>query len=62
MTRFARTVHIEAPAADIWAVLMDVEAWPGRLLSLILRRTLFSRNTKSATEGLKRHVEKRRPS
>ena len=145
MSRFARTIRIEAPAADVWSVMMDIEAWPswasqfkrlermdpgplgvgsrvrvrptrlptsvwvvtefaaersftwesgmgvgvrligghvltpdgtgtnaefsleaagfvGKLLSPILRRTFFTRNTRSATEGLKRHVEDRRAS
>lgn len=140
MSKLARTIHINAPAADVWAVLMDVERWPswasqfegieridagplaagsrvrvrmkgmlasvwrvtefddgrsftwasspapgtvmtgghvltadaqgtnaefsleasgplGRLVSPLLRPTLFSRNTTRATEGLKRHVE-----
>jgi uncharacterized membrane protein len=142
MSRFARIIHIDAPATDVWQVMMDIETWPswasqfkrlerldsgplamgsrvrvrparlpasvwevtelaegrtftwestmgpgvrllgghlltpdvtgtnaefsleatgimGRLLSPILRRTFFTRNTKSATEGLKRHVEGR---
>lgn len=29
----------------------------GRVLAPLLRRTVFSRNTRNATEGLKRHVE-----
>jgi uncharacterized protein YndB with AHSA1/START domain len=144
MTRFARSIRIEAPAADVWAAMMDVETWPtwasqfkrlerldggplgqgsrvrvrpkgqlatvwqvtefepgrsftwasdllpglrvtggheltsggnatdaefwleasgalGRLLSPVLRRTVFSSNTRSATEGIKRHMEARRP-
>lgn len=28
MSRFARNVHIDAPAADVWAVMMDLEQWP----------------------------------
>jgi hypothetical protein len=144
MTRFARSIQIEAPVADVWAVMMEVETWPawasqfarlerldggplalgsgvrvrpkgqpasvwhvtefdagrsftwasdlmtglrvtgghaltphdkatdaefwleasgvlGSLLSPVLRRTIFSRNTRSATEGLKRHMEARDP-
>jgi hypothetical protein len=144
MTRFARTIQIEAPAADIWATMVDVERWPiwasqferleqleagplalgsrvrvrpkgmpaavwkvseyeeghaftwgsslapgmrlvgghvltadgdtteaefwleadgvlGTLLGPVLRRMIFSRNTRSATEGLKRHMEKPEP-
>ncbi len=142
MTRFARTIRIEAPPEEIWAVLVDVEAWPtwasqferidrldagpiafgsrvlvkpkkmpartwkitnyeegrsftwgsplspgvrvigghsltpagdgttaefwleahgpiGTLLGPILRRSIFRENTRTATEGLKRHVEGR---
>jgi len=142
MARAARTVHIEAPSADVWAAMTDVEAWPmwapqmkrldrleagplalgsrvrvrpkslpaaiwrvmeyeegrsftwastlvpgarvtgghvltpdgdttraefwleasgalGRLVGPLLRRTVFSRNTRSATQGLKRHMEAR---
>jgi uncharacterized membrane protein len=142
MSRVARTVHIEAPAADIWAVLTVVEGWPswasqvrrlerlepgplalgsrvrisaprlpasvwvvteyeeprsftwesaflpgvrligwhvltpdasgtnvelaleatgalGRLLNPILARAIFNRNTRTATDGLKRHIEAR---
>lgn len=144
MSRFARTIHINAPRNDVWRVMMDIEAWPawasqfkrlerldsgplalgsrvrvrptrlpasvwvvtefateqsftwestmspgvrlvgghvltpdgsgtnaefsleatgplGKLLNPILRRTFFTRNTKSATDGLKRQVEDRRP-
>ena len=41
----------------------DAEFWLeaagplGSLLSPVLRRTLFARNTRTATEGLKRHAE-----
>ena len=145
MSRFARSIHIAAPAPDVWQALVDVEAWPGwasqfrridlldpvpltvdsrvriqpkgmlpttwrvteyddgrsftwesslapgvrvrgghvltpeadassaefwleaggvigSLLSPLLRRTVFSRNTHNATEGLKRYVEGRTPS
>ncbi len=140
MARYGRSIRVEAPAAQVWATLVDVETWPvwasqfkrlerldagplavgsrvrvkprgmpssvwqvtgyedgrsftwtsssgpglhltgghvvtpvggaataefwleasgpiGRLLTPILRRTIFSRNTKSATEGLKSHIE-----
>lgn len=142
MSRFARTVHIDAQAAAVWATMMDIENWPqwasqfkrlerldgsglalgsrvrvwpkglpasvwqvteyeegrsftwgsrlgpgvqvtgghlltptangttaqfwleangplGSLLAPILRRLVFSRNTRTATEGLKHHVEQR---
>src|SRR3989304_3616025 len=29
MSRYARSIHIEAPAADVWAAIVDVETWPG---------------------------------
>jgi len=144
MSRYARSIHIEAPAADVWAAIVDVETWPawasqfkhlerldagplaprsrvrvrpkgmpeavwqvtdyeegrsftwasslapgvritgghvvtpdgnatdaefwleargalGALLTPLLRRTVFSRNTGSATEGLKSYMEKRGP-
>ncbi len=144
MSRVARSVRIEAPATEVWAALVDVEAWPawaaqfkrlerldkgplasgsrvrvrpkgmpgavwtvtefedgrsftwtsrlapgvrltggheltpdgnrtdaefwleasgalGSLLSPILRRTIFRRNTASATDGLKHHIESRSP-
>jgi hypothetical protein len=140
MSRYARSIGIEAPPADVWATIVDVERWPvwasqfkdlerldpgplaagsrvrvrpkgmpgsvwqvtdyregssftwasslgpgtlvtggheltadgdgtnaefwleatgplGKLLGPLLRRTVFSRNTRSATEGLKRHIE-----
>jgi uncharacterized membrane protein len=28
MPRFARSIQIDAPRADVWAVMMDIEAWP----------------------------------
>lgn len=28
MTNVERTIHIEAPAADVWRVIKDVERWP----------------------------------
>ena len=142
MSRLARSIHIAAPAPDVWQALIDVEAWPGwasqfkrielldpaplrvgsrvriqpkgmlattwrvtayddgrsftwesslapgvrvrgghvltpeaggssaefwleasgvigSLLSPLLRRTVFSRNTRNATDGLKRLVEGR---
>ena len=142
MSRFARSIHIAAPAPDVWMALVDVEAWPGwasqfrrielldpaplkqgsrvrirpkgmlastwrvseydqgrsftwesspvpglrvrgghvlapeadgssaefwleaggavgSILSPLLRRTVFSRNTRNATGGLKRYVEGR---
>jgi uncharacterized membrane protein len=140
MARLDRSVHIDAAAADVWAVMMDLEHWPrwasqfksleqvggsglalnrrvrvspkgmpasvwqvteyedgrsftwqsrlapgvrvtgghvltptgsgttaqfwldadgplGSLLGPVLRRLVFKRNTKTATEGLKRYVE-----
>lgn len=143
MSRFTRSVHIDAPAADVWTAMVDIETWPawasqfkrldrldagplalksrvrvrpkgqpasvwqvtefedgrsfswssalmpgvrvtgghvisphsggttaefwlesggllGRLLGPLLRRTIFSRNTRSATEGLKAHLERAR--
>ncbi len=142
MSRFTRSIHVDAPAADVWAAMVDVETWPawaaqfkrldrldsgplalksrvrvrpkgqlasvwqvtefedsrsftwvsnlmpgvrvtgghvitphsggttaefwlesdgplGRLLGPLLRRTIFSRNTRSATTGLKKHMERR---
>ncbi len=142
MSRFTRSIHIDAPAADVWAAMVDVETWPawaaqfkrldrldsgplalksrvrvrlkgqlasvwqvtefedsrsftwasnlmpgvrvtgghvitphsggttaefwlesggllGRLIGPLLRRTIFSRNTRSATTGLKAHMERR---
>ena len=53
MSRFAQSIRIQAPWIAVWAVLVDVEVWP----SSLLHRTIFSRNTRSATEGLKRYVE-----
>lgn len=144
MSRYARSIHIKAPPADVWAACVDVETWLawasqfkrlerldtgplapgsrirvrpkgmpaavwqvtdyeaersftwasspvpgvrftgghvvtpdglgttaafwleasgalGTLLSPLLRRRIFSRNTRSATEGLKSHIEERRP-
>ena len=29
MSRFARSIHIAAPAPHVWKALVDVEAWPG---------------------------------
>ncbi len=140
MSRFARSIRIAATPADVWKVLVDIEAWPlwasqftrlerldsaplgpgsrvrvkpkgmlastwrvteyedvrsftwesslapgllvtgghvlsadgdgtnaefwleaggalGGVLAPVLRRTVFSRNTRSATEGLKRYME-----
>src|SRR3972149_8090737 len=28
MSRYARSIHIEAPPADVWAAIVDVETWP----------------------------------
>jgi len=141
MSRFARSIRIGAPSADVWAAIVDVEAWPawasqfrrlerldasplavgsrvrvtpkgmpgavwrvteyeeglsftwessllpgvhvtgghtvaadgndtdagfwleasgtlGKLLTPLLRRTVFSRNTRSATAGLKSYMER----
>jgi hypothetical protein len=44
--------------AEFW---LAAEGALGTLLAPVLRRTVFSRNTRSATEGLKRHMEKPRP-
>lgn len=140
-SRFPRSIRIEAPSADVWAAIVDVEAWPawatqfrrlerleasplavgsrvrvapkgmpsavwqvteyeeglsftwaaslfpgvrltgghtvaadgggtdaefwleasgtlGKQLTPLLRRTVFSRNTRSATEGLKSYMER----
>jgi hypothetical protein len=45
-----------ATNAEFW---LEAKGVLGALLSPILRRTLFSRNTRSATDGLKRHIESR---
>jgi hypothetical protein len=45
--------------AEFW---LDADGPLGSLLGPILRRTVFSRNTRTATEGLKRHVEQLAPS
>lgn len=55
--------HVLTPSdqgtdAEFW---LEATGVLGALLSPILRRTVFSRNTRSATEGLKRHVEGLRP-
>jgi len=44
--------------AEFW---LDASGILGTLLTPLLRRTLFSRNTRTATEGLKSHVERRGP-
>ncbi|MGZ5410488.1 MAG: SRPBCC family protein [Aeromicrobium sp.] len=28
MSRFARSIRIAVPSADVWAAIVDVEAWP----------------------------------
>lgn len=28
MSRFARSIRIRAPSAEVWAAIVDVEAWP----------------------------------
>jgi hypothetical protein len=43
--------------AEFW---LDASGWLGTLLGPVLRRRIFSRNTKSAAEGLKRFMEVRR--
>jgi hypothetical protein len=48
----------DATDAEFW---LDAEGALGSLLAPVLRRTVFSRNTRSATEGLKRHMERPRP-
>jgi uncharacterized membrane protein len=60
---FAR--YLDAPAAEVWAAMIDVETWPEwasqfkRLDRLDERRRLiFSRNTRRATMGLKMHMER----
>jgi hypothetical protein len=45
-----------ATNAEFW---LEAKGVLGALLSPILRRTIFSRNTRSATDGLKRHIESR---
>jgi hypothetical protein len=40
--------------AEFW---LEAGGLLGTLLGLVLRRRIFSRNTKSATEGLKRFLE-----
>jgi uncharacterized membrane protein len=40
--------------AEFW---LEASGALGSLLGLVLRRTVFSRNTRSATEGLKRYME-----
>lgn len=53
--------HILSPDGDgtnaeFW---LEASGSLGQLLNPLLRRTVFSRNTKSATEGLKRYMETR---
>jgi hypothetical protein len=45
--------------AEFW---LEASGVFGRLVAPVLRRTVFSRNTRSATEGLKRYMEGRRQS
>ena len=45
--------------AQFW---LDADGPLGSLLGPVLRRLVFSRNTRAATEGLKRHVEQQSPS
>ncbi|MDQ2935106.1 MAG: SRPBCC family protein [Chloroflexota bacterium] len=56
--------HLVTAAGDGVNVELWLEAsgWLGRLLGPMLRRTIFSRNTKGAAEGLKRLMEARRRS
>jgi uncharacterized protein YndB with AHSA1/START domain len=51
--------HLLAPDADGSTTEFWLEATGplGTLVNPLLRRTIFSRNTRTATEGLKRHVE-----
>jgi hypothetical protein len=44
--------------AEFW---LDASGALGTLLAPLLRRTVFSRNTRSATEGLKGYMERRGP-
>jgi ligand-binding SRPBCC domain-containing protein len=55
--------HVVSPDGEATLAEFSLEAGGtlAALLSPLLRRTIFSRNTKSATEGLKRHLEARRP-
>ena len=41
--------------AEFW---LEAAGWIGGLLNPLLRRMIFSRNTRSATEGLKRYMER----
>jgi len=50
------TVNGNGTNAEFW---LEAGGWLGKLLSPLLRRTIFSRNTRSATEGLKSHLEAR---
>lgn len=50
----ALTPDDNATDAEFW---LEASGPLGTLLSPLLRRTVFSRNTKSATEGLKRYME-----
>jgi hypothetical protein len=51
------TASGEMTSTEFW---LDAGGPLGALVGPILRRTLFKRNTKNATEGLKRHIEQSR--
>ena len=46
----------DGSSAEFW---LEATGVMGSILSPLLRRTVFSRNTRNATEGLKRYVEGR---
>ena len=51
--------HVLTPDRDTTRAEFSLEAGGGlgRLLEPVMRRMVFSRKTRNATEGLKRHVE-----
>jgi hypothetical protein len=48
------TADSHGATAEFW---LDSSGWLGWLLGPVLRRGVFSRNTRSATEGLKQYLE-----